>query len=522
MTNPGRWQAVRSIAPPLLLGSCLLAGAPSCSAGQQELDITIPTTLGDTTETFWLQIPRGYQPETPCPLLVGWHQWGGNRFEMRAATSFDSVANARGWIAVSHEGVSPTHWNNQATQSHVVDVIRWIEAHYSVDPARIYMVGASMGGAAGMVFANNHLDPAGPMIAAAASLSGIQDCERRFHEQGINYSMIASFGGTPEEVPFTYHRNSAVCFADSTASMHSNSRHLPLYLTFGLGTSDQVWREHAEDLYAVMAPFADTVIIRESAQAGHGWGCAEEGRICDFLGSFVLDRAPRRISIQADEEGRWCWAELWMREALDSFARLEALARPELRRLDVTMLRNVARAELDLPSLEFPLDAGVFSCAWSILDGAPAQLSILGLASPPAFVLRDGVEFADWLFDPTRFCLILNGDGSGLYVVVAEPSGVRIALDAGESAAERRPALALRSCRDGSILALLEEPGFLEWRLYDASGRRVFSVAPRRHGPGEVRLRPPKAGACGVYFAQGTLQSERGTSQASGRLVILR
>ncbi|MDM7914167.1 MAG: prolyl oligopeptidase family serine peptidase, partial [Candidatus Eisenbacteria bacterium] len=343
----------------------LLALAPLPARAQERFVVTIPTTLGDTTETFWLQIPSGYDPATPRPLLLGWHQLGGDHEEMALATVFDSIADARGWIAASHQGPTPTHWNNQAAQSHVVDVLRWIAERYAVDGDRIYMVGASMGGAAGMVFSNNHLDPQGPMVAAAASISGIQDCERRFHEQGINYSMTEAFGGSPEEVPFTYHRNSAIVFADSTESMHWNARHLPLLLTFGRGTSDQVWREHAEDLYAALAGYADSVALRESSLEGHGWGCAEAGLICDFLEGFTLQRHPRRVSVQADEAGRWYWADIEPREK-EAFARFEGEARPEQRHVEFAMIRNVAAATLELAPLGFPLD-GTFSCRWSVL-----------------------------------------------------------------------------------------------------------------------------------------------------------
>lgn len=319
-------------------------------------------------------------------------------------------------------------------------------------------------------------------------------------------------------MPFEYHRNSAVCFADSTASMHRNARHLPLYLTFGLGTSDQVWREHAEDLYAVMAPFADTVVIRESAYSGHGWGCAEEGRICDFLGSFVLDRAPRRISVQADEEGRWYWADVRMRAPAESFARLEVLARPELRRLDVAMIRNVARAELDLPAVGFPLDQGSFTCGWSILDGSPAELSLLGLVAAPSLVLRDGALFANWTYDPGRLRLTLDGEGTGLYAVVSDLSGVR--WDGAAGSAE--PALELRPCAGGSVLARLGEAGMLRWGFYDATGRTVFAAAPQWHAPGVARLRPSEVPASGVYFVRATLSGERRISRSVVKLVVVR
>ncbi len=130
--RPAAGALFRTLLVAAALAALALAPARTASA-QEEFEVTIETTLGGT-ETFWLQIPAGYTPGTPRPLLIGWHQWGGNHDEMQLASDFDAEANARGWIAASHDGPSPTHWNNQATQSHVVDVIRWIEERYSVDP----------------------------------------------------------------------------------------------------------------------------------------------------------------------------------------------------------------------------------------------------------------------------------------------------------------------------------------------------------------------------------------------------
>jgi dienelactone hydrolase len=533
---------------------CLCAVAAIPAAAQVESIVTISTSLGDTTETFWLQIPQGYRPGDPCPLLIGWHQLGGDHREMKFSTTFDSIANARGWIAASHQGVSRTHWNNQATQSHVVDMIRWIEERYSVDPRRIYMVGASMGGAAGMVFSNNHLDPAGPRVAAAASLSGIQDCERRFHEQGINQSMIEAFGGTPEEVPFEYHRNSAIVFADTSRSMHWNARRLPLYLTFGKGVSDSIWRAHAEDLYRVMAAYADTVVLHESAREGHGWGCAEEGPICDFLGAFRLGAPPERLSINADEEGRWEWAEVRMREpggalprdagalarearafARDTgaFARFTgAIDRPEAT-IDFTMVRNVASAVLDLPAVDFPVDRGFFVCRWSILDGGPAELAFLGVPAEPGRVLRDGELYEQWSYDPVARTLSIAGEGSAVYSVFFDASGVpddrRGDPSVGRSGDRGQRAGPFAEEFDGRILdhALhfrLERPAGVRWSLFDLSGRRVDGSPFVRRPSGTTEADLSRRLRRGIYFL--ILETEEGTGGGSARvarkLIILR
>ncbi|MCK4303882.1 MAG: hypothetical protein KAY24_06560 [Candidatus Eisenbacteria sp.] len=492
---------------PLFLAMLQLLGYPAESDAQQEFEITIETTLGDTTETFWLQIPQAYDPGNACPLLLGWHQWGGNHWEMKNATEFDSIANARVWIAASHHGTSTTHWTNHATQSHVVDVIRWIQENYSIDEDRIYMVGASMGGAAGMVFSNNHLDPAGPMVAAAASISGIQDCERRFYEQGINNSMIEAFGGTPEQVPYEYHRNSAIYFADSTESMHFGARHLPLFLTFGLGSSDLVWRQHAEDLYEVLAGLADTVVLHESSYAGHGWVCAEEGIICDFLEGFALDSHPTSISIGADEEGHWYWADIHMREPEASFARIDGVADIGRSHLDFTMFHNVSSVRLNLGSIGFPLDQGFFACGWDIRDEQAAQLAFLGVPQCPAIVLCDGAHYDQWAYDPIEQILALDGDGDAHYAVLFDlasaPDGTARGLDPSSPVAAFPIEQALRiwpSSTQGLCYRLLS-PGRLDWILIDPLGRRVAGAALgwREAGSGSIRL--DRSLSSGVYLA---------------------
>lgn len=464
------------------LWAALLLVAPLPCLAQQEYEITIPTTLGDTTETFWLQIPAGYQPGVVCPLLIGWHTLDANHLEFRDATDFDSVANARGWIAASHDGPipirqrTPCHWNNHAAQSHVVDVIHWIENRFSVDSSRIYMVGASMGGAAGMVFSNNHLDPLGPMIAAAASVSGIQDCERRYYEQGINYSMISAFRGSPGRAPFTYHRNSAIYFADSTQSMHFNATHLPLWLTFGHAWTDSIWRLHAEDLYAVMVTFADTVVLRESANEGHGWPAAESDLICDFFENFAVNRYPLNISINADENGRWYWADIARRDSAEQFARFEGQVDTNAAQVDFAMMSNVASAKLNLLPTGFPLNqANAISCSWAIQDGTPSELVFAGVTRNPVSVHRNGQPYSAWTYNPRRQELRLEGEGSAEYDIifnVMAPAPVQppphpdLILTAGPNPANPFTVASIE----------LQVASYVGLSIYDISGRLVTTL----------------------------------------------
>jgi pimeloyl-ACP methyl ester carboxylesterase len=271
----------------------------------QEIFSDFYVVNSDTIDTFSYQIPENYTGETGVPLLVAFHQWGGNE-NSNYSTEFDEEANSRGWLFLSPFGGSANNYNHQAMQSMVESEILWMQEEFNIDKDRIYMVGGSMGGATGAIYANNHLDPTRPMVAATASGSGILDCERRFDEMDGNNSMIEWFGGTPDEVPFTYHRNSAVFFEDSTQSMHTNLQNTPLYLDFG---SSEPHRYHAEDLYNLLINSNDNMWIETNPSGGHGYSVMDETHTCDWLEQFELVDNPEFIHIRLDEPSRAYWAE---------------------------------------------------------------------------------------------------------------------------------------------------------------------------------------------------------------------
>ena len=124
----------------------------------------------DTLDVFSYQIPENYDENIEYPLLVTFHQWGGNQ-DSNFYTEFDEEANERNWIMLSPYGGSSNNYNHQGMQDMVEQEIIWIQNNYNINKNRIYMVGGSMGGASGAIYANNHLNPKKPMVAATASAS---------------------------------------------------------------------------------------------------------------------------------------------------------------------------------------------------------------------------------------------------------------------------------------------------------------------------------------------------------------
>ena len=178
-----------------------------------------------------------------------------------------------------------------------------------------------MGGATGAIYANNHLDPTKPMVAATASASGILDCERRAIEMDGNNSMIEWFGGNWDVVPFEYHRNSAVYFADSTQSMHYNLQHTPLYLDFGVTESH---RTHAEDLYNLLYGYNTSMWIDTNPTGNHGYSVFNENHVCNWLDQFELISQPININVNLDEPSRSYWIEAHNQHIQDQFINIQA------------------------------------------------------------------------------------------------------------------------------------------------------------------------------------------------------
>ncbi len=396
------------------------------SHAQTQIDTVV--AVGDSLSRFWLQIPARYNPAHPPALLVWWHQLSGSEHEMRDYTDFDGEANRRGWLAASHFGWWDRHWNNHLAQDYATAMLGWIRDNYPFDEDSLYLIGGSMGGAAGMVYHNNHCDSRGFFVAATASGSGITDCYRRAMEylaQGdTNQSMRTVFGGLPWEVPYEYQRNSAIYFDDTTRSMYYNSQHLPVLLTFGL--NEEPWKSHALDLDSARQGWADTTFTFESSVPGHGLGIMPPTEICSWLSGFRANRYPDRISINADEAGRYYWVRAQPTFAESTFCRFEARRVSDENRLDIAAIRNITAIEVNAEELELDLSRVILG-HWSNEEaGRQTEVAVTGFEGRPDSVTLDGVLFAQWDYIADEGKLLVSVGPGGLFRVYPHGSSVDI------------------------------------------------------------------------------------------------
>ena len=87
---------------------------------------------GNEVDIFAYQIPENYNANNLHPLLIAFHQWGGNQMSP-FNTQFDEEANSRNWIFMSPFGGSPNNYNHQNAQKWVKEGIQWLEENYNIE-----------------------------------------------------------------------------------------------------------------------------------------------------------------------------------------------------------------------------------------------------------------------------------------------------------------------------------------------------------------------------------------------------
>ncbi|MFH1011079.1 MAG: T9SS type A sorting domain-containing protein [bacterium] len=481
---------------------CVLAILICAAPLQSQIQIDTTVAVGDSLSRFWLQVPAGYDPAHPPALLVWWHQWGGDEHEMRNFTDFDGEANRRGWLAASHFGWCNYHWNNPLAQDYAMAMLGWIRENYPFDEDSLYFIGGSMGGAAGMVYHNNHCDSRDFFVAATASGSGIMDCYRRAMEYlafgDTNRSMREVFGGLPWEAAYEYQRNSAVYFADTTYSMHFNSRHLPVLLTFGY--EETFWKAHALDMDTVRQGWADTTYTFESPTMGHGLSIMQPPEICAWLSGFRANRYPDELSINGDEAGRYYWARIRPTSSDTTFARFEARKDTAQNQIHLAAIRHIASLEVD--GDEIGLDfARVVSGYWRNSE-APNEMEValVGIDEQPDSVTLDGEIYSDWSYVAAEEKLIVSVAGGGLFRVYPHGSSVDI---------ERQGALTITRLIGNypnpfnqSTCFLLEQsrPGLAALVVYNLLGQEIWKWSAYKPVGRHRILFDADALPSGIYF----------------------
>jgi polyhydroxybutyrate depolymerase len=157
---------------------------------------------------YLLYVPKSYDRSKPTPLVISLHaamNWPAYQMKI---SQWNKKADENGFIVVypAGTGTGPKTWfmEGAKTPSRMPDVrfiselIDTLEAHYNIDPARIYANGMSNGG--GMAFALSCT--LSNRIAAIGAVSAAQSLSSTWCADSTPVPMIAFHGTADPFVPY--------------------------------------------------------------------------------------------------------------------------------------------------------------------------------------------------------------------------------------------------------------------------------------------------------------------------------
>ena len=151
------------------------------AAQPQPSYLTFSSTVDSTEQPYALYLPDDFNPSHPYPLIVSLHTEDSNhRLNLRQVLGPPNRlgrpdrADPRFILAFPYARGSMGY--RGIAEQDVYDMIAAIDRRYSVDPDRIYLTGASMGGGGALHLALTHPDRwAGVAPLCAATMPGSED-----------------------------------------------------------------------------------------------------------------------------------------------------------------------------------------------------------------------------------------------------------------------------------------------------------------------------------------------------------
>ena len=250
-----------------LNGSPVHGGEP---AGTSIQDVTFISERDSTEQKYVALFPPRYTADKSHDILIALHGHGSDRWqfirdprdECRAARD---VAAEHGMIFISPDYRASTSWMGPAAETDVVQIIEELRGKYRI--SKIYICGASMGGAACLTFAVLHPE----LIDGVASMNGTANF---LEYDNFQPAIQESFGSTKEEIPLEYKKRSAEYWPEKLT--------MPVGLTVS-GKDDIVPPQSVLRLAKVLKSVGGNVLPIYREEAEHSTNYADAKAILEYI-----------------------------------------------------------------------------------------------------------------------------------------------------------------------------------------------------------------------------------------------
>lgn len=161
------------------------------------------------SRSYLLYVPDSVQPGIPVPLVITLHGFGSTPEAVAHTSRWNDLADQYGFIVAYPQGYSdPAYWhsyggeyemlNSDLDVQFISDLIDQLEVKFSIDPARIYANGVSMGGGMSLLL----LCKLSGRIAAAGGVAGAYSFPLELCQPSRPVPFIAFHGTDDNVVPY--------------------------------------------------------------------------------------------------------------------------------------------------------------------------------------------------------------------------------------------------------------------------------------------------------------------------------
>lgn len=211
------FRAALAAAALLALSACS-GGGPQEASGSPAVPSTATTgsvaSVPLDDRPFALNVPAGYDEDTPAALVVGLHGYTSDGAELAGYLGLRGLSDGEGFLLAVPEGTKDSggdqFWNatnaccdfggTQVDDSaYLAKVIRTVEEQYAVDPERVYVIGHSNGGFMALRMACDHAD----LVAAVVSIAGEQAQDPALCKPSRPVSVLQVQGDADQTIRFT-------------------------------------------------------------------------------------------------------------------------------------------------------------------------------------------------------------------------------------------------------------------------------------------------------------------------------
>jgi dienelactone hydrolase len=383
-------------------------------------EIVLTNTGSGWLEKFLLFVPL-IPPQQRAPVLVVFHRFGVSHWDAYFNTTLIQEARRRGWFLIAPKAAAQKSFNSLEGQINVAAAMSWVNAHYNIDPYRVYGVGFSMGGGLVTNFAARHVDPGTLMFAAIVNHTG--DVSQgltwaREYQDDASDSLEYWYGGPPASQAFNYQRCSVIDIDPATGvigtgtDMGRNLSHIPV--RDWMANNDPITYLQQQtttfDAYVTgQNPNNSMTVVNANV---HSWSTLDDTAVCDWLSQFTL-QLPRSANTLADQDGTYFWFNV-SQSAAGSFTPFSWSMDTVSNRLSLYNTVNLARVAIDVTSAGLQY-AGVLKINMDTSDGTGDQVLLENLPGPPVAVTRDGAD-ASGTWDPSTRTFLVDETDSAVHM----------------------------------------------------------------------------------------------------------